>query len=129
RDEAVAGPRPVLGLAASLTRRGRAVLRADDRGVGQSTGSFSTATSADFAEDAQAGVEYLTRRKEVNPRQIGLIGHSEGGLIAPMLAARSNGIAFIVLLAGQGQSGEEVLYAQGQQILKAQGASEEELAT
>jgi pimeloyl-ACP methyl ester carboxylesterase len=129
RDETIFGHKPFLVLADYLTRRGIAVLRADDRGIGKSTGSFFTATTADFAEDAQAGVEYLTQRREVSPRQIGLIGHSEGGLIAPMLAARLNSIAFIVMLAGQGQSGEEVLYAQGQQILRAQGASEAELAT
>jgi pimeloyl-ACP methyl ester carboxylesterase len=129
RDETILGHKPFLVLADYLTRRGIAVLRADDRGVGQSTGSFSTATTADFAEDVQAGVEYLSLRKEVNPRQIGLIGHSEGGLIAPMLAARLNSIAFIVMLGGQGQPGEEVLYAQGQEILKVLGASAEELAT
>jgi uncharacterized protein len=127
RDEAICGHKPFLVLADYLTRRGVAVLRADDRGVGQSTGNFATATSDDFAEDARAGIEYLKQRKEVNPRQIGLIGHSEGGLIAPMLAAKSKGIAFIVMLAGQGLTGEEVLYLQGQHILKAQGASPQEL--
>jgi uncharacterized protein len=127
RDETVMGHKPFLVLADYLTRRGVAVLRADDRGIGQSTGNFFTATSADFAEDAQAGVEYLLRRKEINPRQIGLIGHSEGGLIAPMLAARSKDIAFIVMLAGQGLPGDEVLYRQGQELLKAQGANTERL--
>ncbi len=128
RDETVAGHKPFLVLADCLTRRGVAVLRADDRGIGKSTGNFFTATSEDFAEDTQAGVDYLLQRSEINPRQIGLIGHSEGGLIAPMLAARSPGIAFIVMLAGQGLSGEEVLYSQGQEILKAQGATAEDLA-
>ncbi|GAG70854.1 unnamed protein product, partial [marine sediment metagenome] len=72
-----------------LTRQGVAVLRADDRGVGKSTGDFSQATSEDFASDVLAGIEYLKTRKEINPKQIGLIGHSEGGLIAPMVAVKS----------------------------------------
>jgi pimeloyl-ACP methyl ester carboxylesterase len=127
RDESICGHKPFLVLADYMTRRGVAVLRADDRGVGQSTGNFATATSADFAEDARAGIEYLKQRKDVNPRQIGLMGHSEGGLIAPMLAAKSKDIAYIIMLAGQGLTGEEVLYRQGQQILKAQGASAQEL--
>jgi dienelactone hydrolase len=127
RDESIVGHKPFLVLADYLTRRGVAVLRADDRGVGQSTGNFFTATSADFAEDARAGVEYLARRKEINPRQIGLIGHSEGGLIAPLLAAHSSDIAFIVMLAGQGLPGDEVLYLQGEKLLKASGASAEQI--
>jgi pimeloyl-ACP methyl ester carboxylesterase len=127
RDESVFGHKPFLVLADYLTRRGVAVLRADDRGAGQSTGDFATATSADLAEDAAAGVEFLRRREEVDPRRIGLIGHSEGGLIAPMLAARSDGIAFIVLLAGQGLPGDEVLVSQGELLLKAAGATAERL--
>jgi pimeloyl-ACP methyl ester carboxylesterase len=128
RDETVAGHKPLLVLADHLTRRGVAVLRADDRGVGQSAGDFFSATSADFAADARAGVEHLTRRKEVNPRQVGLIGHSEGGLIAPMLAAHPSDVAFVVMLAGQGLPGDEVLYLQGEKILQAGGASAERLA-
>jgi uncharacterized protein len=127
RDETIVGHKPFLVLADHLTRRGVAVLRADDRGVGQSTGDFFTATSADFAEDVRAGVEYLTRRKEIDPRRIGLIGHSEGGLIAPMLAAHPSDIAFVVMLAGQGLPGDEVLYLQGEKILKTGGASAEQL--
>ena len=128
RDEAIFGHRPFLVLADHLTRRGIAVLRVDDRGVGGSTGDFAKATSADFAGDVLAGVAYLKTRQEINPRQIGLIGHSEGGLIAPMVAVKSKDVAFIVLLAGPGLPGDEVLALQGQAILKAMGASEKDLA-
>ncbi len=127
RDETIVGHKPFLVLADHLTRRGVAVLRADDRGVAQSTGNFFAATSADFADDAEAGVAYLMRRKEIDPRRVGLLGHSEGGLIAPMLAVRTNQIAFIVLLAGQGLPGQEVMAQQGQKILKAQGATVRQL--
>jgi pimeloyl-ACP methyl ester carboxylesterase len=127
RDEAVFGHRPFLVLADALTRRGIAVLRVDDRGVGGSTGDKFQATGDDLAEDVLAGVAFLKGRKEVAPGQIGLVGHSEGGIIAPLAAARSKDVAFIVLLAGTGLTGEEVLYLQGQLILKAMDAPKEEL--
>jgi pimeloyl-ACP methyl ester carboxylesterase len=127
RDETILGHKPFLVLADYLTRRGIAVLRVDDRGVGGSTGKISSSTSEDFAGDALAGVAFLKGRKEIDPRKIGLMGHSEGGLIAPMAAARSNDVAFIVLLAGTGLPGSEILVAQGELILKANGASESEL--
>jgi len=122
RDEALLGHRPFLVLADALTRRGVAVLRFDDRGVGKSTGDFAKATSLDFAADVLAGVEYLKTRREVNPKKIGLIGHSEGGLIAPMIAAQSPDVAFIVLMAGPGITGEKILDLQGALIAKANGA-------
>ncbi|MDZ7288497.1 MAG: alpha/beta hydrolase [candidate division KSB1 bacterium] len=128
RDEYVFGHRPFFVLADYLTRRGIAVLRFDDRGVGKSTGDFSTATSTDFADDVMAGIEHLKSRKEINPKQIGLIGHSEGGMIAPMVAVQVPEVAFIVLMAGTGITGEEILYLQGALIAKAQGASEETIA-
>jgi hypothetical protein len=124
RDEQVFGHRPFLVLADYLTRRGIAVLRADDRGVGKSTGDFRSGTSEDFAGDVLAGVDYLKSRKEIDPSQIGLIGHSEGGIIAPMVAARSKDIAFIVMMAGTGVTGEQVLYMQDSLISKAGGASD-----
>ena len=102
RNEALAGHRPFLVLADFLTRRGIAVLRFDDRGGFQSTGNFEAATSEDFASDVLAGVEFLKSRREINPRQIGLIGHSEGGLIGPMVAAQSPDVGFIVMMAGPG---------------------------
>jgi hypothetical protein len=128
RDETLMGHKPFLLLADYLTRRGIAVLRYDDRGVGKSTGQFAAATSVDFAEDVQAAVEFLKSRKEIDPRAIGLTGHSEGGMIAPMVAAKSKDMAFIVLLAGPGLVGEEILYLQGQAILKAMGVPADKLA-
>ncbi len=123
RNETVAGHRPFLVLADYLTRRGIAVLRVDDRGMGGSDRGSPTATSENFAGDVLAGIEYLKSRKEINPKQIGLIGHSEGGMIAPMVAARSKDVAFIVLMAGLGQTGEDVLYTQTELLQKAEGAS------
>ncbi|HNY78612.1 MAG: alpha/beta fold hydrolase [Sedimentisphaerales bacterium] len=108
RDETVWGHRPFLVLADYLTRRGIAVLRVDDRGVGGSKGDTAQATSEDFARDVLAGVEYLKTRKEIDPRRIGLIGHSEGGTIAPMVTVQSPDVAFIVLMAGTGVTGERV---------------------
>jgi uncharacterized protein len=124
RNETVFGHHPFLVLADYLTRRGIAVLRVDDRGVGKSTGDAKYATSEDFAGDVLAGVAYLKTLKDINPRQIGLLGHSEGGTIAPMVAAQSPDIAFIVLMAGTGETGEQLLYQQSSLILKAGGVSD-----
>ncbi|HOT95594.1 MAG TPA: alpha/beta fold hydrolase [bacterium] len=123
RDEALMGHRPFLVLADYLTRHGIAVLRMDDRGVGKSKGSFAAATTPDFTGDALAGVAYLKSLPFVQPRQIGLIGHSEGGIVAPMAANRSRDVAWIILLAGTGLPGEEILYRQGELIARASGAS------
>lgn len=128
RDETMLGHKPFLVLADHLTRKGIAVLRVDDRGVGKSTGSLAKATTEDLAEDVLAGVEFLKERKEINAKQIGLIGHSEGGLIAPMVATQSKEVAFIVLLAGPGVPGDQLLTTQGQAVLKTAGATEETLA-
>ena len=127
RDEELLGHKPFLVLADHLTRNGFAVLRYDDRGTAQSTGDHSTATSADFATDAQAAFKYLLTRKEINPQKIGFAGHSEGGFIAPMVAAKNKEVAFLVLLAGTGTPGDEILSEQGYLIGKAQGMSEEVL--
>jgi RNA polymerase sigma factor (sigma-70 family) len=128
RNESLLGHKPFLVLADYLTRRGLAVLRVDDRGVGGSTGSVANSTTEDFATDVMAGIEILKTRKEIDPKRIGLIGHSEGGLIAPMVAAQNDDVAFIVLMAGTGLTGEEILYLQGALIMKANGASAEQLA-
>ncbi len=124
RNEMLLGHRPFLVLADYLTRRGIAVLRVDDRGVAKSTGTFSTATSADFATDVRAGIAFLRRHKRIDPSKIGLIGHSEGGLIAPMVAADTPDVAFIVMMAGPGVNGEKILYEQGALIARAMGAPE-----
>lgn len=121
RDETIVGHRPFLVLADYLTRNGIAVLRVDDRGIGGTDPGLLSATSENFADDVLAGVAFLKQRKEIDPKLIGLIGHSEGGMIAPMVAARSNDVSFIVLLAGPGQRGEDIIYAQTELIHKAQG--------
>lgn len=129
RDETLLGHKPFLVLADSLTRRGIAVLRADDRGVGGSSGNHTRATSADFATDVEAEIDYLKSRKEIDPARIGLMGHSEGGLIGPMVAARRpEDVAFLVLLAGPGVPGNEILSAQSALILKAMGLNDETIA-
>ncbi|MDB5388572.1 MAG: hypothetical protein JWM11_4218 [Planctomycetaceae bacterium] len=128
RDETILGHKPFLVLADYLTRRGIAALRVDDRGVGGSTGNVQDATSDDFADDVRAGVEFLKGLKEIDVARIGLVGHSEGGNIAPLVASQSQDIAFIVLLAGCGLPGEEILYLQGAALLKVAGADAATLA-
>ncbi|WP_095643545.1 alpha/beta hydrolase family protein [Methanosarcina spelaei] len=128
RNEEIAGHRPFLVLSDYLTRQGIAVLRVDDRGIGGSTGNVSQDTTEDFAEDVLTGVEYLKSLKEIDPSRIGLIGHSEGGLIAPMVAVKSPDIAFIILMAAPGVTGEEILYMQSDRIARAEGASNETIA-
>ena len=125
RDETVFNHKPFLVLADYLTRRGIAVLRADDRGTGESTGDFAKATTADFATDTEAGIVYLKTRAEIDPRRIGLIGHSEGGIIAPMIAARNHDVAFIVMMAGSGVPGDQILVAQSTLLAEAAGKSHE----
>jgi pimeloyl-ACP methyl ester carboxylesterase len=127
RDETIFNHKPFLVLADYLTRRGIAVLRYDDRGMGKSTGNLATATTEDLAGDTAAGLAFLKTRKDIDPKRIGLIGHSEGGIIAPLLASRSNDVAFIVMLAGPGLPGEDILYLQGQTGLKLAGAMEAQL--
>jgi pimeloyl-ACP methyl ester carboxylesterase len=124
RDEALLGHRPFWVLADYLSRHGIAVLRYDDRGVSKSTGNFAECTTLDFKDDALAAVAFLKSRTEIDLKKIGLCGHSEGGLIAPMAAVESSDIRFIVLMAGPGVTGEEILYLQGELIAKATGADE-----
>ena len=128
RDENLLGHKPFLILSDYLTRHGIAVLRADDRGTGKSTGVFSGATTADFSTDTEAGVAYLKTRPEVDPHKIGLIGHSEGGVIAPMVAARNKDVAFIVMMAGTGVTGDQILPAQAEAIAVASGTNPDEAA-
>ncbi|MCC6360031.1 MAG: alpha/beta hydrolase [Phycisphaerales bacterium] len=123
RDESLLGHKPFLVLADHLTRSGIAVLRYDDRGTGASTGAFSAATTDDFAGDAEAAVAFLRERKEIDTKRIGLLGHSEGGLVAPIVAARNGDVAFVVLVAGPGLPGGEILDLQRELILKASGAT------
>jgi uncharacterized protein len=127
RDETIFRHKPFLVLADTLSRRGVAVLRVDDRGVGGSSGGTATSTSEDFAGDVVAGIAVLKSRPEINGGKIGLIGHSEGGLIAPIVAARSRDVAFIVLMAGTGLPGEEIMVLQGRLIGKVMGGTDKDL--
>ncbi|GAB4330245.1 MAG: alpha/beta fold hydrolase [Calditrichia bacterium] len=119
RDETIFNHRPFLVLADNLTRRGVAVLRFDDRGVGRSGGDFRGATSRDFAGDVRAAVAWLRRQEGIDPRKIGLIGHSEGALIAPLVAAEMPEVAFLVLLAAPGLPGDSLLNLQRNKIMQA----------
>jgi len=127
RNEEILEHKPFLVIADYLTRNGFAVLRYDDRGIAESKGNYSTATTEDFAADALSAVEFLKTRNEINHIRIGLIGHSEGGMIAPMVSVQSDDVAFIVLMAGIGIPGDSILYLQGELIQRAEGTSEEEI--
>ncbi len=127
RDSELLGHRPFLVISDFLTKNGIAVLRFDDRGTGASSGNFQSATSMDFARDVEAGLAYLRTRKEINSQNVGLVGHSEGGLIAPIVASRSKDVAFIVLLAGPGLPGDQILLLQQELISKASGVSESDI--
>lgn len=116
RDSEIFGHKTFLVLADYLTRQGIGVLRYDDRGVGKSTGSFQTATTEDFAADAASAVNFLKTKPYVKKNGIGLIGHSEGGIVAPMVAGRSRDVQYIVLLAGSGLPGAELMLLQKKRI-------------
>ncbi len=120
RDENIGleGYRPFRQLADSLGRRGIAVLRMDDRGTGASTGAFKGATSADFAEDVRAGLAYLRTRPEIDAGRLAVMGHSEGALIAPMVADREPTLKAIVLLAGIARPGMGTLKYQMTNLLQ-----------
>jgi pimeloyl-ACP methyl ester carboxylesterase len=124
RDEEVFGHKPFLVLSDHLTRAGIAVLRVDDRGVGGSTGDLPGSSSAELAEDALAGVRFLGAREEIDPGRIGLIGHSEGGIIGPLVASTSEAVAFVVMLAGTAVPGDAVLVRQMELILRSAGMEE-----
>ena len=128
RDESLLGHKPFLVLSDYLTRKGIAVLRSDDRGAGGSGGDFAAATTADFATDVESAVAYLKTRVEVDPHRIGLAGHSEGGVIAPMVAARNRDVAFIVMMAGTGVPGDQIIVAQVVAGAEAAGMSHEAAA-
>ncbi len=131
RDEEIGivpGYKPFRLLADHLTRNRIAVLRYDDRGVGGSTGDLTNATSADFADDAEAALDYLLSRPEIDPAQVGLLGHSEGGMIAAMLAARDPRVAFVVAMAGTAVSGYDTLIKQVERLALASGMSAQDAA-
>jgi uncharacterized protein len=126
RDEEIAGHKPFLVIADDLTRNGIAVFRFDDRGVGRSTGNFGSATTSDFASDVLSIVSFFRKYPNINPKKIGLIGHSEGGMVAMVAAAKNKkDIAFIISLAGPGVNIIDLLLKQTEDIMRASGANEE----
>jgi alpha/beta superfamily hydrolase len=127
RNEELMGHKPFWVIADYLTRNGIAVLRYDDRGVGKSQGNYAAATSADLATDAEAAFKYLKTNSRIDPKAIGLIGHSEGGLIAPIVASSNSQIAFIVSLAGPGVTGEQIILRQGTDISSASGIDKKKI--
>jgi len=129
RDEELMGHKPFLVLSDYLTRNGIGVLRYDDRGCFASKGDFGKATTTDFATDVESAVKYLLTRKEIDPKQIGLIGHSEGGIIAPIVAVNCKDVSFIVMMAGTAVSGANLLLKQQDAIGRVSGMKEEELKT
>ncbi len=128
RDETVFGHKPFWVIADHLARNGIAALRVDDRGIGGSDGVRADLTSVDFAGDVAAGVSFLRSQSDIDGGRIGLIGHSEGGLIAPMVAADDADLAFIVLLAAPGVSGADLMRLQNELLLRAAGMSEDYVA-
>lgn len=128
RDETIFAHKPFWVLADHLSRRGIAVLRVDDRGVGGSTGSTPTSTSKGLANDVIAGIRFLKTQPDIDPQRIGLVGHSEGGIIAPMVAAKSKSVACVVLLAGTGLPGDEILRLQTAALRRATFVPEEKIA-
>jgi uncharacterized protein len=127
RDESLMGHKPFLVLADYLTRKGIVVLRADKRGVGKSGGDYSKVVMTDFASDADAGVTYLKTRPEVDAHKIGLVGHSEGAIEAPMAAVQNPDVAFLVMMAGPGVPGNELLPEQARLIEQAAGKNQNEI--
>lgn len=126
RDEELFQHKPFAVVADHLTRQGYVVLRVDDRGTGKTTGDRSKATSEDFADDVMAALEYLKKRKEVDRKKIGLYGHSEGGLIAQLVASRSKDIDFIVLMAAPGVQVIQAMAEQNAALMKTMRLSEEQ---
>jgi pimeloyl-ACP methyl ester carboxylesterase len=128
RDEEIFGHKPFWVIADYLSRRGIAVLRMDDRGVGGSAGDSTHETIEEMATDVLSGVDFLKARKDIDAKKIGVIGHSEGGIVGPLAASRSTDIAFVVMLAGTGVTGEQVMYLQAELMSKSMGGSDAAIA-
>ncbi len=128
RDETILAHKPFFVIADHFARNGIATLRYDDRGVAQSSGNFANATSNDLANDAEAAFNFLSRRQELMGVSLGICGHSEGGLLAPMIAARNTGVNFVILMAAPGVDGKAVILSQGPLLMRAQGVPEPQIA-
>ncbi|QEG21700.1 alpha/beta hydrolase family protein [Mariniblastus fucicola] len=128
RDETLMEHKPFLVLADYLSRRGIAVLRYDDRGFGSSTGKFKGATTQDFATDASAAVDFLKAHDRIDANQIGLAGHSEGGLIAPIVCELRDDVAFVVLMAATGVDGKTIINSQTEAMLRVEMTEPEQQA-
>ena len=122
RNEEIFAHKSFAVIADDLTKKGIAVLRYDDRGVGKSTGDFSNSSTEDFANDVRSAIEFLKTRPEIDQKNLGLIGHSEGGMIAPMVAANNAAVKFIVLMAGPGTPIDELMIEQSTRYSELQGA-------
>lgn len=127
RNEELMGHKPFLVIADYLSRNGIVVLRYDDRGAGSSQGNYSESTSADLATDAEAALNFLKNNPKINPKEIGFIGHSEGGLIAPIVASSNSDVGFIISLAGPGVTGEQIIIRQSQEIGRLSGEKENDI--
>ncbi len=121
RDETIFNHKPFAVIADALTRDGFVVLRVDDRGIGNSTGDFATSTTADFVKDVNASFDYLKSRSEVNDKKVGLLGHSEGAMIAPVVASQRKDVDFIVLLAAPGVKIIDLMTEQNAAVLRSAG--------
>jgi alpha-beta hydrolase superfamily lysophospholipase len=121
RDETILDHKPFYVLADFLTKNGYAVLRVDDRGIGKSSGDFQQSTSADFALDVAEHIRFVKSLPMINQKKIGLLGHSEGGLIAPLVAAENSSVSFLVLLAGPGIPIIDLMGQQNEAILTSVG--------
>ncbi len=128
RDEDVWGHKVFLVLADALTRKGFAVFRYDKRGVGGSSGNYDAATTADFASDAEAAVAWLKTQPQIDVSRIGVLGHSEGGIIAPAVAAADKSVAFVVMIAGPCVRGDKLFILQSAMTAKAYGAPDNYIA-
>lgn len=124
RDEELYGHKPFAVIADYLTKKGYVVLRVDDRGVWETGGDRSKATSMDFADDAEAALDYLKTRKEADKSKIGLLGHSEGGMIGPVVAARRKDVAFLILMAAPGVPIPELMEEQNAAMLRTSGMAD-----
>jgi hypothetical protein len=128
RDEDVWGHKIFLILADALNRKGIAALRYDKRGVGGSTGDYDAATTVDFTSDAEAAVTWLKTQPGIDPYHVGVLGHSEGGIIAPAVAAEDKSVAFVVLIAGPTIRGDKLFVLQSAMTAKTYGAPDDYIA-